>query len=262
MTERLSHEIAALLAEDADRSDRAEWRELLRARLASSLSEGLRRDDDGAGEYDPARMAAFLDGSLPRAEWEAVAARLANDPMLRSDVASAVALLDDIEAQPDAMPEGLASRAAAVLAVGTPPGRERDGQRGAYGWWPRGPIVWSSIAAVMLLAVAIPAIVSVQDGRVTPDGATTTRNLAPPAAPAPSAIQNDRACEDAAERKAEERPSGKPASPAARPTAQPSDARRAGVRPNAQPSGEAPEDPCRPKPSDRDAGKRPPEERN
>ena len=41
-----------------------------------------------------AEIAAFLDGSLPRAEWDAVAARLVNDPAARAELAAAVALLE------------------------------------------------------------------------------------------------------------------------------------------------------------------------
>jgi hypothetical protein len=63
------------------------------------------------------QIAAFLDGSLSRAEWDAVATRLANDPVARAELAAAVALLDEIQAQPATAPAGLMERAAGVLAA-------------------------------------------------------------------------------------------------------------------------------------------------
>jgi hypothetical protein len=95
MTERLSHEIAQLLADDDARADRAEARRLLRARLAVSISEGLGRDRDGeAGSSDCARMgdcarmAAFLDRAVSAAERDAIVASLADDAVMRSELAA------------------------------------------------------------------------------------------------------------------------------------------------------------------------------
>src|SRR5262245_15226877 len=117
MTERLSHELVSLLAEGEGCSDRVGARDLLRARLARSIAEALAQgsrpgDGSDASMNDRARIAAYLDGALSRAEREAIAARLADDPVLRSDVASALLLLDGIEARPEAVPAGLVARAA------------------------------------------------------------------------------------------------------------------------------------------------------
>ena len=119
MIERLSHEPAPGPAEDDGRSDRLQTLELLRAQLSRTISEGLGQGSVAGqwGEIDNAQIAAFLDGSLPRAEWDAVAARLANDPVARAELAAAAALLDEIQAQPATVPAGLMERAAGVLAA-------------------------------------------------------------------------------------------------------------------------------------------------
>ena len=119
MIERLSHKPASVLAEDDGRSDRLQALELLRAQLSRTISEGLGQGSvaDQCGEIDNAQIAAFLDGSLPRAEWDAVAARLVSDPVARAELAAAAALLDEIEAQPAAAPADLMGRAAGVLAA-------------------------------------------------------------------------------------------------------------------------------------------------
>ena len=124
MIERLSHEPASALAEDDGRSDRLQTLEVLRAQLSRTISEGLGQGSVAGqwGEIDNAQIAAFLDGSLSRAEWDAVATRLANDPVARAELAAAAALLDEIQAQPATAPAGLMARAAGVLArVGTEP---------------------------------------------------------------------------------------------------------------------------------------------
>jgi hypothetical protein len=211
MSERLRDEIASLLAEHDESCDPAA-RNLLRARLAMSLSEGLRqgegaRGDEHSGEADHTRLAAFLDAALPRSEREAVAARLADDPALRAEVASAVALLDEVEAQPNAPPAGLVARAAALLAASDSSIRRIDARGGASAWRHKGPVVWSSIAAVALLAVAIPAVVfPVLAGRISPPEPAMSRGLAPPAPakrPAelaqpvrPVSNAKDRVCDD------------------------------------------------------------------
>src|SRR4029450_13867220 len=102
MIERLSHEPAPEPAEDDGRSDRQQTLELLRAQLSRTISEGLGQGSVAGqwGEIDNAQIAAFLDGSLSLAEWDAVATRLANDPVARAELATAVALLDEIQAQP------------------------------------------------------------------------------------------------------------------------------------------------------------------
>ena len=119
MIERLSHEPAPAPAEDDGRSDRLQALEVLRAQLSRTISEGLGQGSVAGqwGEIDNAQIAAFLDGSLSRAEWDAVATRLANDPVARAELAAAVALLDEIQAQPATVPAGLMGRAAGVLAA-------------------------------------------------------------------------------------------------------------------------------------------------
>ena len=71
MIERLSHEPASALAEDDGRPDRLQTLEVLRAQLSRTISEGLGQGSVAGqwGEIDNAQIAAFLDGSLPRAEW-------------------------------------------------------------------------------------------------------------------------------------------------------------------------------------------------
>ena len=119
MIERLSHEPASAPAEDDGRSDRLQTLELLRAQLSRTISEGLGQGSVAGqwGEIDNAQIAAFLDCSLSRAEWDAVATRLANDPVARAELAAAAALLDEIQAQPATAPAGLMERAAGVLAA-------------------------------------------------------------------------------------------------------------------------------------------------
>src|SRR4030095_16834477 len=119
MIERLSHEPAPEPAEDDGRSDRQQTLELLRAQLSRTISEGLGQGSVAGqwGEIDNAQIAAFLDGSLSRAEWDAVAARLANDPAARAELAAPESLLDEIQAHPATVPAGLMERAAGGLAV-------------------------------------------------------------------------------------------------------------------------------------------------
>src|SRR5882724_11765253 len=114
MIERLSHEPASVRAEDDDRPDRLQAHELLRAQLLRTISEGLAQGSLAAGQWDEidnAQIAAFLDGSLSRAEWDAIATRLANDPMARAELAAAAELLDEIHASPVTAPANLVARA-------------------------------------------------------------------------------------------------------------------------------------------------------
>src|SRR5262245_3067165 len=125
MTERLSNELASLLAEHDGRSNHGEWRGLLRARLACDMSEGLgqgahaqRESEEGA--IDRARVAAYLDGAPSRAERDPLVVKLASDPMVRSELASALLLLRGLEAGTAAIPAGLSARAAGILAAAQP----------------------------------------------------------------------------------------------------------------------------------------------
>jgi hypothetical protein len=168
MTERLSHELASLLAEEDGGSDRVEARDLLRARLARTIAEGLTQQrsrehgrDGETGTIDQARIAAYLDRSVPPAERDAIGAKLANDPVLRSEVASAVLLLDGLKAQPEATPAGLVTRAAAILAPRGPLGQQASATwRAPIAIWSRRPAVWSGLAAILLVAALTPAVVS------------------------------------------------------------------------------------------------------
>jgi hypothetical protein len=166
MIERLSDEPASLPDEDDGRAARLEMRELLRVQLSQAVSEGLERGSGAGqrGEIDNAEIAAFLDGSLPRAEWDAVAARLVNDPATRAELAAAAALLDDVEAQPATVPADLMGRAAGLLA-----GSEQD--RPAVSAvtiaptaWYRRPIAWPGLALAVLVVTAVPAVWKAIDG--------------------------------------------------------------------------------------------------
>ena len=155
MTERLSHELASLLAEDDRSSDRSIQRELLRARLVGNLSEGLgqvgQRDDRPT---DHARVAAFLDGSLSGPEWEDVAVGLAADAATRSDMAATAAFLDEVDARSAALPAGLLARATDVLAAEAG-GSRRPSVIGSTVSWYRRTMIWSVPAAAMLGTFAI-----------------------------------------------------------------------------------------------------------
>jgi hypothetical protein len=170
MIERLSQEPASAPADDDGRSDRLQTLELLRAQLSRTISEGLGQGSVAGqwGEIDNAEIAAFLDGSLSRAEWDAVAARLAGDPVARAELAATVALLDEIQAQPATVPAGLMARAASVLAAS-----EQNHQRvSAVSVTPvaryRRSIAWSGFALAVLAVIAVPTVL-----KMAGDGATT-----------------------------------------------------------------------------------------
>lgn len=160
MIERLSHESASVPDEDDGRSARLQMLEQLRAHLSQAVSEGLEPGSVAgqSGEIDNAEIAAFLDGSLSRAEWDAVAARLVNDPAARAELAAAVALLDEIQAQPATVPAGLMGRAAGVLAG---PDQDRplvSPVTIAPAAWYRRPIAWPGLALAVLVVTAVPAV--------------------------------------------------------------------------------------------------------
>jgi hypothetical protein len=271
MTERFSHEIASLLADDDGRADRTEARALLRARLAASVSEGLGsaasvQGESAASDYDHARVAAFIDRAVSRAEWGAIAARLVDDPAVRSEVASAVSLLDSIEAQPDAMPAGLEAPAAGIFARSPDPAA--DGARLSAAWWRRSPAQWSTIAAVMLLAVVTPVVVSViLESRVAPEpgaaDAPVGRTIAPPVTDksSPGPAIDTRSCDDPKRPEASLQRPGDAKTAADRPGAQaPSGSNKDGEQASTQSPSPMPDDPCRPKAAvdDSRAPKRPP----
>jgi hypothetical protein len=163
MIERLSHEPASAPAEDDGRSDRLQSLEVLRAQLSRTISEGLEQGSVARqwGEIDNAQIAAFLDGSLSRVEWDAVATRLANDPVARAELSAAVALLDEIQAQPATAPAGLMGRAAGVLAAS----EQNHPRVSAVAVSPvaryRRSIAWSGFALAVLAVIAVPAVLEV-----------------------------------------------------------------------------------------------------
>jgi hypothetical protein len=199
MIERLSHEPASVPDEDDGRSARLQ---MLRVQLSRAVSEGLERGSvAGRGdEIDTAEIAAFVDGSLPRAEWDVVAARLVNDPAARAELAAAVTLLDEIEAQPATVPADLKGRAAGVLAApeDRPPVAAVAIVPAA---WYRRPIAWPGFALAILAVTAVPAVWKVVGDRTTAveqggSGDTFGRGIVA-APPGPVRKKDARSCVDA-----------------------------------------------------------------
>ena len=240
MTERLSHELASLLAEDDGCLDRGEARGVLRARLARNISDGLaqgpgKHPGGEAGTIEPALIAAYLDCSVSRAERQAVVAKLAADPVLRSEVASAVLLLEGADARPAAVSVELVARAVAILAAAQPVGpRASAVWRAPIAIWSRRPAAWSGLAAVLVAAALTPAIVSMVRERTEAPGLRdvkggTDRGVTP--LPAGKGKERDsRSCDPSVERSVD-------------------GAVKTPDRPD-DPSSAAPDDdPCRPKPA-------------
>jgi hypothetical protein len=235
MTERLSHELPSLLAEDEGCLDQVEARGLLRARLVRDMSEGLAQSPraasgDEAGMLDHARIAAYLDGSLSRDERDAVAAKLADDPVLRSEVASALLLLDRLEAHAKTAPAALVARAVGILAAAQPIGPRAVAVRHAPVaiWWRR-PAALSGLAAVLLAALT-PGVVSMVRDRNEAAGVRDVKGGSPDRGVVPL-------------------PAGKGGEPDTRSCERPvARGAKAPDRPD-EPSSAAPDDdPCRPKP--------------
>ena len=205
MIERLSHEPAPALAEDDGRSDRLQALELLRAHLSRTVSEGLGQGSVAAqwGEIDNAEIAAFLDGSLSRAEWDAVAARLVNDPVARAELAAAAALLDEIQAQPATAPADLMGRAAGVLAASEQSRPSVSAVPVTPVAWYRRPIVWPGFALLALAIIAVPAVLKIAGDGTTiavkpgDPGDTFSRGIV--ATPDPAKKKDARSCIDANE---------------------------------------------------------------
>jgi hypothetical protein len=203
MIERLSHEPASVPDEDDGRAARLQMLELLRVQLSRAVSEGLQPGSVAGqgGEIDNAEIAAFLDGSLPRAEWEAVAARLVNDPVARAELSAAVAMLDDIQAQPVTVPADLMGRAAGVLAG---PEQHRPPVATvtiAPAAWYRRPLAWPGFALAILVVTAVPAVWKVVGNPTTavePSGSGDTFGRGIVAAPpGPAAKKDPKPCADA-----------------------------------------------------------------
>jgi hypothetical protein len=205
MIERISHEAAPALAEDDRRSDRLRTLDLLRAQVSRTVSEGLERGAPAGrlGEIGSAEIAAFLDGSLSRAEWDAIAIRLVNDPAARAELAATTALLDEIQAQPTTVPAGLMERAAGVLAG---PERERPPVSAVavtpVAWYQRS-MAWPGFALAVLAVVAVPVVLNMAGDRPAPveqvgAGDTFSRGIA--ATPSnPSQNKDAQSCTDANE---------------------------------------------------------------
>ena len=192
MIERLSHEPAPALAEDDGRSDWQQALELLRAHLSRTISEGFGQGSAAGqwGEIDNAEIAAFLDGSLSRAAWDAVAARLVNDPVARAELAAAAALLDEVQAEPVTAPTDLMGRAAGILAASEQNRPSVLAVTVASVAWYRRPIAWPGFALVALAIIAVPAVLS-------DPGDTFSRGIV--AIPDPTKEKDARSCIDANE---------------------------------------------------------------
>ena len=250
MIERLSHEPAPAPAGDDGRSDRLQALEVLRAQLSRTISEGLGQGSVAGqwGEIDNAEIAAFLDGSLSRAEWDAVATRLANDPAARAELAAAAALLDEIQAQPATVPADLMGRAAGVLAVSEQNPQRASAVTATPVAWYRRSMAWSGFALAVLAVIAVPTVLKMGgDGAAIPvkhDDAGDTISRTIVVTPSSPAKKNDaQSCMDANEQVSKSTPdnTGNDRRPAARPTAE-----------GAERRGETPtdnNDPCAPKPA-------------
>jgi hypothetical protein len=265
MTERLSEAMAQMLDEREHRSDHAAARALLHARLAVSLSEGLAHDagrNGYAGDDDNAALiAAFLDGAASPAECDAIAAKLVGDPAARADLLSAMALLDNIAAQPEEPPAGLAARAAEIFTPAPAPAMQAGG-----GWmrslvaasrWRQAPGARFALAAVLMVAIATPAVLQVAwrgDGAQQHEGDATGGPVGRGLAPAPATLQKTppaRAKESTAKESNGCEPSEKPAvagEPPAERKTPPAAAAKPMMNGAAVPSPTAQNDPCARKP--------------
>ncbi len=138
--------------------------DVVRARLAADVAESLEdlahtvpanveNDDE-----DPALTAAYLEGWLTGSEREAYLVSLAANPRRSADLASAVALLSAIEAEPKTAPSELLARARSVFA-----------DRAVYDHRlilaRRNRVIGWSLATLMLL-VFVPGALVLVGGRV------------------------------------------------------------------------------------------------
>jgi hypothetical protein len=201
MADRLSQEITLLLAEHDDRPDDLTGvRDLVRARLAISLSEGLGNEadvlrDGAAGADDLARLAAFFDDGLPRPDRDVIVAARVNDPTCRADLSSAAVLLDSIEVEPGTLPAGLLARAVDTFAPAPSPHRQSAVQRQPSVSWRGQRIFWPSLAALLLVAALTPAVLPVLwDKRDASPQDATGGAIGRGVAPLPKA---DKTCEPA-----------------------------------------------------------------
>jgi hypothetical protein len=162
MERHLREQFERLFAEADDRAD-GEALDNLRTQLTADIAEAL----DGAlgscatvgGESDAedlSRAAAHLDGRLTGSEREAFLSSLAASWRQRADLASAAALLADIEAEPKTVPARLLARAGSAFAAGAAHGKS---PRPVF--TRRNPAVGWSLATLALLVVVPGALVLV-----------------------------------------------------------------------------------------------------
>jgi hypothetical protein len=245
MAERLSHEIAQLLAEP-DGGGRQQTRvdALVHARLSADIAEGLDESPrpGAAGTGERARLAALIDRGLPPAERDAMLAALTQDPVGRAELSSAAELVDAVNNRSYTVPPRLLARA--VEAFGGEPIRVRP----VTAPWPlarprRLSSRWMlSLAAVLLVAVITPAVLLVIGDRSDQGGEPIDRSISA------SGIETKAA------------PEQRPATPATS-----CDNRGAPAQPSATgkpaPTKSAPaptDDPCRPKPTAQSSRATPP----
>src|SRR5205085_2013248 len=98
------------------------------------------------------------DGSLTPPERDVFLAGIADDASRRSDLGSAAALLDAIEAEPRAVPAGLVAKAAAVLAPAGTPVAQKVSEQPQYSWWQGRRLAWASVAGVLVVAAVVPSV--------------------------------------------------------------------------------------------------------
>lgn len=246
MNRDLKREIERLLDDPAA----GETANLLRARLAATLSEGLSAPDASAeaNEMDTASMAAFIDGRLTDAERDTVAATLARHPGLRHDLESAAALVSSVADAPVEVPGHLMARAGAQFAPAAPRPTER----------PRWQLSWLLPRRRMALvaAVALAVIVIAPASLMISSWLQPHVNGEPDLTSAPDDDDDSQAqsCEDKTKAKpAAEQPKSDSAAPAAEQTksdaAELKDAASSASAPNS--SATAPKnDPCATPPGD------------
>ena len=165
MERHLRAQLERLLAEAGDRAD-GDAADGLRARLAANVTEGLEQQARAApanvedDAEDLARVAAYLDGRLTGSERAAFLASLAASPRRRADLASAAALLDAIEVEPNPVPAELSARAGSAFAA---PAIDAKSARPMLAL-PNRAIGWS--LATLALLVLVPGSLVVVGGRV------------------------------------------------------------------------------------------------
>ncbi len=188
MHQRLNQEIVSLISEHNalyehdDGHDPIEARNLLRARLAATIAAGLGPDagapqDSAADEQHRAYIAAYLDGAVTQHERNTIARLLADDPTVRAEHRSAAILLEGIEL--NAIPPELLVRAVDAFASEPPAPRVATSQRWSGRWHGRSAL-WSGLAALIVVAAAIPVVSVMWYGqRAVEDDGPPVRGISP-----------------------------------------------------------------------------------